>query len=88
MKDCSFGWGFKVATAAESLKSNANAQIELEEIEEPLLTGLNVDLKYNDFLVIVGQTGVGKTTLLYSIMQENVKTKGESTTNGTIAYVE
>jgi ABC-type transport system involved in cytochrome bd biosynthesis fused ATPase/permease subunit len=39
-------------------------------------------------LVIVGETGVGKTTLLYSIMGENIISKGTSDTKGTIAYVE
>jgi len=39
-------------------------------------------------LVVVGETGVGKTTLLYSIMGENKISKGTGVTKGTIAYVE
>jgi len=45
-------------------------------------------LKYDDTLVVVGQVGCGKTTLLHAIMDETKKCSGEHTVKGTIAYVE
>lgn len=41
-----------------------------------------------DFLVVVGQVGCGKTSLLYSIMEETNLVNGTRKVNGSIAYVE
>lgn len=45
-------------------------------------------MKSGDLLVVVGEVGCGKTSLLYSIMEETQLTKGASDINGSIAYVE
>lgn len=39
-------------------------------------------------MVVVGQVGCGKTSLLYSIMQEMEVLKGKSFVNGSVSYVE
>lgn len=39
-------------------------------------------------MVIVGQVGCGKTTILHSIMEETKLCEGKHTIEGTIAYVE
>lgn len=39
-------------------------------------------------MIVVGKVGTGKTTLLFSIMEETKKMGGSITTKGTIAYVE
>ena len=39
-------------------------------------------------MVIVGQVGCGKTSLLYSIMEEMEVQKGKMFVNGSISYVE
>ena len=39
-------------------------------------------------MVIVGQVGIGKTTLLYSLLEETCINKGSLNINGTVAYVE
>ena len=41
-----------------------------------------------ELLVVVGQIGSGKTSLLYSLMDETVKKSGNHTVRGSIAYVE
>ena len=45
-------------------------------------------MKNSGLLVVVGQVGCGKTTLLYSIMEETRIAYGESHVSGTVAYVE
>jgi ABC-type cobalamin/Fe3+-siderophores transport system ATPase subunit len=45
-------------------------------------------MKSGDFMVIVGQVGCGKTSLLYSIMEEMEVQKGKMFVNGSISYVE
>lgn len=49
---------------------------------------INIDMKSGDFLAVVGQVGCGKTSLLYSIMEETGVMKGKSSIAGSIAYVE
>ena len=54
----SFSWGFKVkkdevADAKKALKD----RIDLEEDQTPVLAEVNLDLKYNDKLVVVGKIG-------------------------------
>ena len=39
-------------------------------------------------MVVVGKVGTGKTTLLFSIMEETSKMSGSQTVKGTVAYVE
>ena len=41
-----------------------------------------------ELLVVVGKIGAGKTSLLYSIMDETVKKSGVHTVRGSVAYVE
>ena len=42
----------------------------------------------SDLLVVVGKIGSGKTSLLYSIMDETVKRAGTHRVRGRLAYVE
>lgn len=42
----------------------------------------------SDLLVIVGKIGAGKSSFLYSILDETVKTRGEHRVRGRVAYVE
>jgi len=39
-------------------------------------------------MIVVGKVGTGKTTLLFSIMEETKMMGGNISTKGTIAYVE
>lgn len=39
-------------------------------------------------MVVVGQVGCGKTTLLHSLMDETRKISGDQTVKGAVAYVE
>lgn len=85
IKEGAFGWGFRVKEVQEGKKA---FKTELEKVEEPTISKLNFDLKYNSLLMVVGKIGSGKTTLLHSIMEENVKMSGEASIRGKIAYVE
>lgn len=42
----------------------------------------------SDLLVIVGKIGSGKTSFLYSILDETVKKQGTHQVRGRVAYVE
>jgi ABC-type cobalamin/Fe3+-siderophores transport system ATPase subunit len=41
-----------------------------------------------NFLAVVGQVGCGKSSLLYSVMQETNLKAGKAFIKGSIAYVE
>lgn len=45
-------------------------------------------MKPGDFLTVVGQVGSGKTSLLYSVLQETSIKNGSLSVKGSIAYVE
>jgi len=62
--------------------------VKLEEVKEPTLSGININMKQGNFLAVVGQVGCGKTTFLQAILQETVVMKGNLKVNGSIAYVE
>lgn len=63
-------------------------KLALDEVEEAFLHDINMDMKYGDFLAVVGKVGCGKTSLLYSILEEMRILKGERIVKGSIAYVE
>lgn len=42
--------------------------------KDEILKEQDLKLEGNDFLVVVGRVGCGKTSLLYSIMGETIKT--------------
>lgn len=84
-----------IADKSESIKEQPKKQGELdkfklkvERVEKPILTDINIDMKIGDFLVVVGQVGCGKTSLLHSIMEETLVSAGSSIVEGSIAYVE
>ena len=90
LEHADFSWGFKVKqmTADEQKKRNNKFALELDEVKSNILTDINIDMKSGDFLAVVGQVGCGKTSLLYSIMDETIVNGGASTVAGSIAYVE
>ena len=45
-------------------------------------------MRYNDFLSVIGPAGCGKSSLLYSLMDETTVIKGNKVVKGKIAYVE
>lgn len=92
MKDASFTWGFRAKTLTEEEKKARAKQrsyrVELDEVEDNVVDNLNIDMKQGDMMMVVGQVGCGKSSLLHAIMGELKKTAGTSDINGTIAYVE
>lgn len=53
-----------------------------------MLSDVNLDLKQGDTLIVVGKIGTGKSTLIYSLLDETVKLSGIQTVRGSVAYVE
>jgi len=49
---------------------------------------MSFSVEPGQLLVVTGQVGCGKTTLLHSILGETVSMGGTSTIRGTTAYVE
>ena len=45
-------------------------RVIVEQTDTTVVEGLNFELKPQDLMVVVGQVGCGKTTLLYSLMEE------------------
>lgn len=93
--DCDFTWGFKVSQQSEKEKkadgknkNKTSHKVQTEILTTNILNGIDINLKMKDFLVVVGQVGCGKTSLLYSIMEETILSKGKSSVVGSIAYVE
>ena len=76
LKDAAFSWGFK-----------KNAAQPIEE-DKPVISGLDLKLGPADMIVVVGKIGAGKTSLLFSLMDETFKTSGTSQVRGRLAYVE
>ena len=77
IKDGSYSWGFKIKKDEVIDKNKAlKDRLDLEEDTTAVLSEVNIDLKYNDTLVVVGKIGTGKTTLLHSLMDETVKLGG------------
>ena len=69
-EDADIGWGFRVKQESDAekklnLKSgNQKSIVKLEEVKEPTLSGININMKQGNFLAVVGQVGCGKTTFL------------------------
>jgi cell division transport system ATP-binding protein len=51
---------------------------QIQKVERNIIEEINLNMKKGDFLVVVGQVGCGKTSLLYSIMGETELAKGSS----------
>ena len=63
-------------------------RLELEEVKQPVLENISIDMSPGNFLAVVGQVGCGKSSLLYSVMQETNLKAGKAFIKGSIAYVE
>lgn len=64
------------------------ARQKIDVVTEPALYNMDFKMKSGDLMVVVGKVGCGKTSLLYSIMQEMETVKGKVFVNGSISYVE
>lgn len=63
-------------------------RLKIETVKDPTLSDLTFTMKSGDFMVVIGQVGCGKTSLLYSIMHEMEVMKGKLNVAGSISYVE
>lgn len=85
LENASYSWGFKVKKEKENAIKD---RLDVERDNTVVLADVNLDLNYNDTLVVIGKIGNGKTTLLMSLMDETVKLTGTQLVKGKIAYVE
>lgn len=92
MKGASYTWGFRAKTLTEEEKKARAKQrsyrVELDEVEDNVVSELNIDMKQGDMMMVVGTVGCGKSSMLHAVMGELKKTSGTSEINGKIAYVE
>lgn len=52
-----------------------------------IVKNLTLDLKYNDLVLVYGQSGTGKSTLLEGLLKETPLLSGTLDAKGTYAYV-
>mgnify|MGYP001626686794 CR=1 FL=1 len=83
-----YAWGFRVSEDQSKMKMANKARLELESSNTSVLREINLELNMGDLLIVVGKIGTGKTSLLYSMMDETVKKSGTHNIRGKIAYVE
>ena len=88
LKGAEYGWGFRISDNQDKMKKANKAKLDLNDEESSVLKDVNLTLNSDDLVVVVGKIGSGKTSLLYSLMDETVKKSGSHTVRGKIAYVE
>ena len=88
IQDGEYAWGFRVSQNQGEMKRLNKVKLELEPSSSSVLKGIDFKLMPQDFMVVVGRIGSGKTSLLYSIMDETVKKAGNHQVRGRLAYVE
>ena len=69
-------------------KKSFKRALTLEEISSNVLNDISITLKKGEHLTIVGKIGSGKTSLLFSLMDETVHKSGKHQIKGRVAYVE
>lgn len=88
IKDGQYTWGFSKKELKAEKMSSSRAKMNLKQIDTPVLRNINVELDSNDLLVVIGKIGSGKSSFLFSIMDETIKKSGTHAVNGKIAFVE
>ena len=71
-----YAWGFRISDNQKQNMRVSHSKVEVENTDTPVLRNINLNLASNDLLVVVGKIGSGKTSLLYSIMDETCKKEG------------
>ena len=64
-------WGYKVKTENAEDKAKKQNKYEgpkIEKVDQPMIAGVNLDMRTGDFLTIIGTVGCGKSTMLMSVM--------------------
>eukprot|EP00026_Physarum_polycephalum_P001120 Phypoly_transcript_01121.p1 GENE.Phypoly_transcript_01121~~Phypoly_transcript_01121.p1 ORF type:complete len:574 (+),score=98.28 Phypoly_transcript_01121:2-1723(+) len=54
---------------------------------QPILTGINLEVSEGELIVVVGQVGSGKSSLLTALINEMQQISGKLEVNGSVAYV-
>jgi len=86
LENVTVSWGLSSGNKEdEESKQLSHHQDQDDEI---VLSNLNIEIKNNEFIAVVGTVGKGKTSLLMTIMHELDVIRGVTRTNGTKAYVE
>lgn len=86
LENCTVSWGN--SRKDEKVEENKLLASHQDEDDGVVLSNLNIEIKSNEFIAVVGSVGSGKSSLLMTIMHELDVTKGVVRTNGTMAYVE
>ncbi|XP_025016128.1 multidrug resistance-associated protein 1-like isoform X2 [Tetranychus urticae] len=98
IKDASFRWFKNEAAEEKTVKKSLAKQPEIKEADrsqkksindEPTLQNINIEVKKDAFVAIIGSVGSGKSSLLSAILGEMKRVKGCININGKlrVAYV-
>jgi len=87
LKNCSYSWGFEIKQENEDT-TNKSAKLATKTIEKNILKDLSINVEHDGFLAVIGKVGTGKTSFLYTIMDETIKISGDHSVSGSVAYVE
>ena len=83
-----YAWGFRIEENQDKMRKANKATLEISVSEESVLRNIDIKLMPKDLLVVVGKIGSGKTSLLFSILDETVKKAGNQKVRGRVALVE
>ena len=75
-----------IKTDSQIVLSNASFKWDSEDTK-PILTKINLDVKPNQLIAIVGRVGCGKSSILSALLGEMQLIEGQSHIRGSIAYV-
>ena len=75
IKDGAYTWGYQ-AEQETKVAENAKKLKQVIKDTTPVLSEINFKLGHSDLLLVAGRIGTGKTTLLFSILDETIKKGG------------
>lgn len=79
IKDASYSWGFKMKSGHTHNIFSIMTYYDFLKVKESFnvsLENVNLNLRSDDFMIVIGAVGCGKSTLLYSIMEETTMLSG------------
>ena len=76
----------------EEKECQVENKLEMNEISQKrseivVLSNINLTVEPGQFIGIIGKVGGGKSSLLYAMVDEMIKTSGTAEKNGTVAII-
>ncbi|CAG9318093.1 unnamed protein product [Blepharisma stoltei] len=77
---------FSYISKKENQETTEENPINKDNIDNDVLTDINFELKKGELLIVVGQVGSGKSSLLLGLLDELFKSNGQVKINGKASY--